>query len=152
MVKSIVLVAVLLVGLAYSAFFLNWNSGTKVDLVTWDLFGDQYHIPGVPAGFLPIFGAVIGAAVMAIAAWLPWAHQRTATRTAEARLQKAIDKFNEQKGLLRTRNDRIAALETRVAELEATAAPVPPMEAPEPIETLSAAVPLDADAGDADPL
>ncbi|MCE5217995.1 hypothetical protein LLH03_13305 [bacterium] len=123
MVRSIIIVALLLVGLLYASLFLMWNAETKVDLVTWGSLGGPLWIGGVPAGFLPLVGALIGAAVMAIAAWLPWAAQRRATRSAEAKLAKVIEKFNEQKKLLGARKQELADLQARVDELEGTSAP-----------------------------
>jgi hypothetical protein len=122
-VRSIILVALLLVGLLYASLFLMWNAETKVDLVTWGSMGGPLWIGGVPAGFLPLVGAIIGAAVMAIAAWLPWAAQRKATRSAEAKLAKVIEKFNEQKKLLAARKQELADLQARVDQLEGTSAP-----------------------------
>lgn len=138
MVRSIIIVAALLAGLAYAAFFLMWNAETRAHLiVTPKLGGHPYWIESVPVALLPIIGAVIGAVIMAIAAWLPWAGQRAAAKALEAKLQKAIDKFNEQKGILRARNERIADLEEELDELESRAQPAAaelheaPVEAPD---------------------
>ena len=132
MIKSVILVAVLLLALCYSAFFLMWNAEAKADVYTANVGGLQLHIPAVPVGFLPIVGALIGAFVMAVAAWGPWAAQRKATKLAEARLEKAIEKFNEQKGRLIARNEDIARLEARIEELEG-------LEVEEPLEELETA-------------
>lgn len=125
MVRSIIIVAVLLAGLAYAAFFLMWNADTRAHLImTPKIGGHPYWIESVPVALLPIIGAVIGAVIMAIAAWLPWASQRAAVKALEAKLQKAVDRFNEQKGMLRARNERIAELEQELDELEAQAQPL----------------------------
>lgn len=123
MVRSIIIVAVLLIGLCYVAFFLMWNADAKVNLVTWGIGGDPFWIEAVPVAFLPLLGAVIGALVMAIAAWLPWANQRAATKAAESKVQKVIQKFNEQKGILNARNERIAELEEQLDDLQAEETP-----------------------------
>ena len=131
MIKSIIVVVVLLAGLCYSAFFLTWNSETKVDLVTLRAGGDPFWIQAVPVGFLPLAGLVIGALIMAVAAIGPWAAQRRAAKLAEAKLAKAVEKFNEQKGRLSARAEEIARLEARIAELEcAPAAAATPANQP----------------------
>ena len=76
---------------------------------------------------------------MAIAAWGPWAAQRRAAKEAEAKLQKAVDRFNEQKGRLAERNEEIQRLQARIAELEqgptsSAGAPDAPPEAAQPAE------------------
>jgi hypothetical protein len=120
--KAVLVVLLLLVGLCYAGAFLTWNGDTKVNLVTWHLGGDQRYVPNVPAGLLPIVGTIIGALVMAFAAWGPWASQRRAARAAEAKVQKAIEKFNEQKGRLAERNEEIGRLQERIGELEQSSA------------------------------
>lgn len=121
MAKPVILAIVLLVGLTYAAFFLMWNSETKVNVVTLRLVGDPFWVEGVLMGVLPIIGALIGALAMAIALWGPWASQRAAAQAAEAKLQKAISRFNEQKQLLSARTEELAELRARVEELEAVA-------------------------------
>jgi hypothetical protein len=108
-IRSIAIVAVLLVALLYAASFLMWNATAKADIVTWNL-GETLWVGGVPVGFLPLLGAIIGAAMMAVAAWAPWAGQRAATAAAEAKLQRAMAKLNEQKRALAARDEQIARL------------------------------------------
>lgn len=114
MIRSIVIVAVLLVALLYAASFLMWNANAKTDIVTWGL-GETFWVGAVPVGFLPLLGAVLGAAMMAIAAWAPWAGQRATTRAAEAKLQRAMAKLGEQKRALASRDEQIARLAAQPA-------------------------------------
>jgi hypothetical protein len=120
-VRSIVLVAALLLGLLYSAMFLMWNAETRVNVVVLNIGGPPFWIGGVPIGILPIVGAIIGAAVMAIAAWVPWANQRAATKAAEAKLKKAMERLASQKTALAQREEELAALQAQLEELQAGA-------------------------------
>lgn len=124
MVKSIVIVAGLLLLLFYSTFFLMWNSNTKANVVTLHLGGNPFWLEAVPIGILPLFGALVGALLMAVAAWVPWATQRNAAREAQAKLKKAMERLNEQKQALAARNERIAELEAQLEQLRASGATV----------------------------
>lgn len=128
MVRSIVLVAALLLGLLYSALFLMWNAETRVNVVVLNIGGPPFWIGGVPIGILPILGAIIGAAVMAIAAWVPWANQRLATRSAEAKLKKAMERLASQKSALAQREEELEALRAQMEQLQASATSTPPAE------------------------
>ena len=134
MLKAILIVVLLLVALCYAALFLTWNGDMRVNLLVWRIGGDPWWLQSVPAGLLPVAGAVAGALVMAFAAWGPWATQRRAAKTAEAKVQKAVEKFNEQKGRLAERNETIQRLQDHIAELEkgpvGTAAEAPPAGPP----------------------
>ncbi|NSW58405.1 MAG: hypothetical protein HPY44_20545 [Armatimonadetes bacterium] len=118
MVKSIIMVALLLAGFCYCAAFLMWNSALTTDVVVWNVATPQYWLPDVPIGFLPVVGTMIGAVIMAVAAWAPWASQRAAARAANAKLAKAIEKFNELKQRLAARDRMIEELEAQVLLLQ----------------------------------
>lgn len=118
MVKSIILVALLLAGFCYCAAFLMWNSEMTSDVVVWKVGGPQFWLPDVPIAFLPVIGTMIGAIVMAVAAWAPWATQRAASKAANAKLAKAIEKFNELKQRLAARDHMIEELETQLAAIQ----------------------------------
>lgn len=125
MVRSIVLVAALLVGLLYSSVFLMWNAETRANVILFNVGGPPFWVEGVPIGFLPILGAIIGAAVMAIAAWVPWANQRAATKMAEAKLQKAVERLGAQKATIAQRDDELAALHEQITQEQAASATAP---------------------------
>lgn len=120
-VRSIILVAALLVGLLYSSVFLMWNAETRANVILLNVGGSPYWVGGVPVGFLPILGAIVGAAVMAIFAWVPWASQRAATRAAEAKLQKAMERLGSQKAALAKRDEDIADLQSQLSQAQAAA-------------------------------
>lgn len=133
MVKAILIVAALVLCLLYTALFLKWNADTSVNLITWDLGGgNPWWFGDVAVGLLPIIGMALGALIMAVAAWVPWSTQRRTAKTATAKLNLAIEKFNQQKELLKKRNSTIEELQVQVEELELAleesqeAAEVPP--------------------------
>jgi hypothetical protein len=117
-IKSILTVAALLVVLIYSAAFFMWNANTTANVVTWQILGTPYWLPDVPIGFLPLAGAAIGAIIMAVAAWMPWAAQRKTARIAQEKLKTAIQRFKEQKQRVEAQNDRIEELQDEIVELE----------------------------------
>lgn len=126
MAKSILIVAALLAVLLYSAAFFMWNAETKVNVITFDLQGAPWWIGDVPIGFLPLAGAVIGALIMAVAAWLPWAKQRDQANRATEKLSKAVEKFNQLKERLQARNETIEQLHDEIEQLQQQAAERPP--------------------------
>ncbi len=130
MIKSVIMVVLLLAGLCYAAFFLMWNVEAKVNLVTFRAGEQMLWIGNVPAGALPLLGAIVGAILMAVAAWGPMVAQRRAAMEARAKMQKALDRFNEQKGRLSARSEEIARLEARLAELEGVAPAASPAPGP----------------------
>jgi len=122
-VRYAIAVIALLIGLLYSFAFLMWNSADKVNVVTWRLLvPNPLWVEGVPVGILPLLGVLIGALVMLVATWSPWARQRAAARAAEEKMQKAIQRFNEQKARLAAQNEEIGGLEEQVATLQAAVA------------------------------
>ena len=139
MVRSIIIVAALLALMFYCAGFLMWNQGARTDVITWQVGGPPMWVGDVPIGFLPLIGAMVGAIIMAIAAWAPWAAQRVAARAANAKLDRAIEKFNEQKARLQTRDETIANLHSQIEELQAAAvaANATPADAPESLDMMA---------------
>ncbi|MDI9585986.1 MAG: hypothetical protein QM473_17335 [Acidobacteriota bacterium] len=143
MVKSIIMVALLLAGFCYCAAFLMWNSELTTDVVVWHLASPQYWLPDVPIGFLPVVGTMIGAVVMAVAAWAPWAAQRATARAANAKLARAIEKFNELKQRLAARDRMIEELEAQVLLLQEQIAAEASVAVP--AQTATAPVAMDVD-------
>lgn len=150
MVKSIIMVALLLAGFCYCAAFLMWNSELTSDVVVWNFATPQYWLPDVPIGFLPVVGTMIGATIMAVAAWAPWASQRAAARAANAKLAKAIEKFNELKQRLAARDRMIEELEAQVLLLREQVESAQPAPAPTvaPASPISMAADEDEDEED----
>jgi len=138
-VRSIIMVAALLALMLYCAAFLMWNQGARADVITFQLGGPPMWIGDVPIGFLPLIGAMVGATIMAIAAWAPWATQRVAVKAANAKLDRAIEKFNEQKARLQARDETIANLQSEIDDLQAAVAATeaPPADTPESLATMT---------------
>jgi len=100
MVKVIVKVIIGLLALCYGALFLSWNMGPQ-EIISWQMGGWKYSQP-LPLGTLPFIGLVVGAVIMAIAAWSAWAVQKGAAdratgmvKKAKAKLQAQLDTINE---------------------------------------------------------
>jgi len=147
-VRYVLAVTALLIGLMYSFAFLLWNSAEKVNVVTWHLMlPNPVWVEGVPIGILPLLGAFVGAVVALLLVWSPWTRQRAETRAAEAKLQRAVKKFNEQKARLTAQNEEIAALEDQVAALQAeitgTPAAATPDEEPQVAVVQESSTPAD---------
>lgn len=148
MVRYVLAVIALLIGLMYSFAFLLWNSAEKVNVITWHLMlPNPVWVESVPIGMLPLLGAFVGAVVALALVWSPWTRQRAVTKAAEAKLQKAVKKFNEQKARLTAQNEEIAALEDQVAALQAqiidTPAATAPHEEPQVVVVDDSSTPAD---------
>ena len=110
MVKTIVGVFSAVLFLVYCAAVVFWNANTKVNVVTFQAGPQCLWVGGVPIGFLPLVGLGVGVIAMGIAAIFPWAGQRRRAREVEAKLQKAMARLGEQKGVIAARDEQIAAL------------------------------------------
>jgi hypothetical protein len=80
---------------------------------------------------------------MAVAAWAPWAAQRATARAANAKLARAIEKFNELKQRLAARDRMIEELEAQVLLLQEQIAAEASVAVP--AQTATAPVAMDVD-------
>ncbi len=108
MANAIVKVLVVLLVIAYCALFITWNS-QLVTVAGLDWFGDRY-VQDVPAGYLPLIGAVAGALFMAIMAWGEWANQKSRADRAVAQVAKAKTKLQQLADLIKRQRQEIAQL------------------------------------------
>lgn len=149
MVRSIILVAALLAGFCYCAAFLMWNAELKTEVIVWNLGGSPQWLPDIPIAFLPIVGTMVGALIMAIAAWAPWASQRAAAKAARTKMTKALQRFDEQKERIEAQRAEIEELKERLEEAESA---VETVAAPAESETAEEDVAEDVELPDADEL
>ena len=105
---AIAKVLILILVIAYCALFITWNS-QLVTVAGLDWFGDRY-VQDVPAGYLPLIGAGIGAVVMAIMASAAWGAQKSQADRAVARVAKAKAKLQELAVLIKQQRQEIAQL------------------------------------------
>ena len=117
MLRSIIIVVALLAALTYAAMFLNWNRDTTANIITLNVGTSQFWLPDIPIGLLPMAGALIGAIAMALAAWSPWASQRAAAKSANAKVEKALAKVNECKDRITADRREIEALRRKCQQI-----------------------------------
>lgn len=108
MASAILKVLVVLLVIVYCALFLTWNS-QYVTVAGLDWFGDRY-VQDVPAGYLPLIGAIAGVLFMAIVAWGEWARQKSQADRAVAQVAKAKAKLQELADLIKQQRQEIARL------------------------------------------
>jgi hypothetical protein len=116
--KVIFKVVVALAVLAYGALFLSWNMApTEITGLYW--LGGVRYSQSLPLGSLVFIGLILGAVIMAIAAWSAWASQKAVAdkatamvKKAKVKLQAQLDEMNE----LRADNER---LQSEIAGLQA---------------------------------
>ncbi len=108
MANAILKVLVVLLVIVYCALFITWNS-QSVTVAGLDWFGDRY-VQEVPAGYLPLIGAVADALFMAIVAWGEWARQKSQADRAVAQVAKAKTKLQELAELIKQQRQEIAQL------------------------------------------
>ena len=108
MASAILKVLVIVLVIVYCALFITWNS-QLVTVAGLDWFGDRY-VQDVPAGYLPLIGAGIGAVVMAIMASAAWGAQKSQADRAVARVAKAKAKLQELAVLIKQQRQEIAQL------------------------------------------
>lgn len=115
--KVILKVVIGLALLAYAAMFLSWNM-TQQEIISWQMFGVRYSQP-LPVGALAFAGLVIGAIVMAVAAWSAWAAQKAAADKAVATVKKAKVKLQAQLDMINELRAEIERLEDELDSLQA---------------------------------
>ncbi len=108
MANAILKVLVVLLVIVYCALFITWNS-QLVTVAGLDWFGDRY-VQDMPAGYLPLIGAVAGALFMAIMASAAWGAQKGQADRAVAQVAKAKTKLQELADLIKQQRQEIAQL------------------------------------------
>lgn len=117
MLKVIIKVVVALLFLAYGAFFLAWNM--KAETIVGFQWGADTYSQILPVGALAFVGLIIGALIMAIAAWSSWATQKTTADRATAMVKKAKTKLQAQLDTINELRDEVDRLQAEVASLQA---------------------------------
>lgn len=117
MVKVIISVLVALLLLAYGAGFLSWNIAPQEVTGLW--LGGVRYSQTLPLGSLVFIGLIIGAAIMAVAAWSVWTTQKATADKATAMVKKAKVKLQAQLDEINDLRGEIQRLECEVAGLKA---------------------------------
>ena len=105
---AIAKVLIVMVLVVYCAGFIAWNSQTTT-VVGWDLMGYRY-VQDMPLAYLALEGALLGAVLMAIAAWGEWARQKRRANVAAAQVAKANNKLQELAAMIKQQRAQIAEL------------------------------------------
>lgn len=117
MVKVILSVLVVLLVLAYGAFFLTWNLvPQQVTGFVWA--GVRYSQP-LPLGSLVFIGLVLGAVVMACASWSAWSAQKAVANKHAATIRKAKVKLQTQLDEINDLRDQVGRLQAELESLQA---------------------------------
>ncbi|MGC9318412.1 MAG: hypothetical protein ACP5KN_10330 [Armatimonadota bacterium] len=123
MAQAVFTVLVLIVFIAYAVFFALWNP-EMVRVVGLNLGRDMYT--NMPLWMLPLAGLAIGAIVMAIAMWSPWAFLKRALQATREQLETERERSSDRAAKLKALRERAIKLE---AKLERQAEPRPAEEA-----------------------
>lgn len=107
--QAVLTVLVMILVVVYAVFFAIWNNGA-VDVVGFQ-FGGTTYSQSLPMAFLPLVGIVVGAVIMAISLWGPWAAMRRTAIAARGQLDVATQKSNE-------RAKKVNALSKEVKQLK----------------------------------
>ena len=114
MASAILKVLVIVLVIVYCALFITWNS-QLVTVAGLDWLGDRY-VQELPAGYLPLIGAVAGALFMAIMAWGEWARQKNQADRVVAQVAKAKTKLQELADIIKQQRQEIAQLRAKLPE------------------------------------
>jgi hypothetical protein len=117
MVKVIVKVLVALGVLAYGALFLSWNMTPQE--ITGLSLGSVRYSQMLPAGSLVFIGLIVGAVIMAAAAWSSWAAQKAAADHAAAVVKKAKVKLQAQLDEMNNLRAEVQKLQGDITSLQA---------------------------------
>ncbi len=102
--------------LTYGVFFVLWNQGIIVDLLLWPGPPNAVYANEVPIGLVPLAGVVIGAILMAVAAWGAWASQRAIAVMANAQVERAKEKLRSMAETIKNQRAELEALKAAAAK------------------------------------
>jgi type VI protein secretion system component VasK len=110
MLQAVLMVVVLILVVGYAVFFAFWNP--EAVWVVGFQWGGMDRGMDMPTVFLPLIGLAVGAVVMALSLWAPWAAMRRAALGAKGQLDLERQKSNE-------RAKKVNALSKEVKQLKA---------------------------------
>ncbi len=114
--QAIVTVLVLIAVVVYAVFFALWNQ--EVAQVVGFQFGGQAYMQSMPMAFLPLLGLVVGAVVMALSLWAPWAAIKRAAVTAQGQLALEKKRSNDRAKKADALSKQVKQLKAELAEAE----------------------------------
>jgi uncharacterized membrane protein YciS (DUF1049 family) len=116
--QAIVTVLVLIAVVVYAVFFALWNQ--EVVQVVGFQFGGQAYVQSMPIAFLPLLGLVVGAVVMALSLWAPWATIKRAAVTAQGQLALEKKRSNDRAKKADALSKQLKQLKAELAEGKGT--------------------------------
>lgn len=112
--QAIVTVLVLIAVVVYAVFFAFWNQDV-VHVIGFQ-WGGQDTGQDMPVAFLPLLGLAVGAAVMALSLWAPWAATKRAAVVAQGQLGLEKTRSNERAKKVNALSEQVKQLKAELAE------------------------------------
>lgn len=112
--QAIVTVLVLIIVVIYAVLFAFWNQEV-VEVVSLQIPG-QTFVQKMPLAFLPLVGLVVGAVVMAVSLWGPWASAKRAVAIATSQVDVEKQRSNERAKKVNRLIEQVKQLKAELAE------------------------------------
>ena len=119
--QAIVTVLVLIIVVIYAVLFAFWNQEV-VHVVSLQIPGQTFG-QEMPLAFMPLIGLVVGAVVMALSLWAPWASAKRAVRTGADQVDAERQKSNERARKVNRLIEQVKQLKADLAEATGQEAP-----------------------------
>lgn len=119
--QAIVTVLVLIIVVIYAVLFAFWNQEV-VEVVSLQIPG-QTFVQTMPLAFLPLVGLVVGAVVMAVSLWGPWASAKRAVAITTSQVDVEKQRSNERAKKVNRLIEQVKQLKAELAEATGQEAP-----------------------------